>query len=103
MRQGTMMDQTDVETAGPGDSTDDPIAAQYGRWIYPQPVRDLAELPARQGADPALVHRLYWPDRDYPSELNILVAGCGANQAAEIAFHNRTAKVVGIDVSDASL
>jgi SAM-dependent methyltransferase len=31
------------------------------------------------------------------------VAGCGSNQAASIAFHNRTARVVGIDVSAASL
>jgi SAM-dependent methyltransferase len=95
-------DRTDRESAKHGAAVD-PIAAQYNRWIYPEPVRDLVELSSRQGADPALQHRLYWPDRDYPAGLTILVAGCGANQAAEIAFHNRTASVLGIDVSAASL
>lgn len=82
---------------------DDPIAAQYRQWIYPQPVRDLAEHAGRQAADPALAHRLYWPDRDYRPGLDILVAGRGANQAAEIASHNRSARVLGIDVSETSL
>ena len=37
------------------------------------------------------------------SDLDILVAGCGTNQAAVIAYTNRAAKVVGIDISQASL
>ena len=81
----------------------DPIAAQYNQWVYPRPLDDLAAQPGRQAADPALTHRIYWPDRADPGPLDILVAGCGANQAAEIAFHNRSARVVGIDVSDAAL
>ncbi|MEJ0071124.1 MAG: hypothetical protein WDO24_23020 [Pseudomonadota bacterium] len=74
----------------------DAIAAQYNRWVYPEPVADLVEhsRTKRQLTDPSLSHLLYWPDRDYPSGLKILVAGCGANQAAEIAFHNPTAAVV---------
>lgn len=83
----------------------DETARQYNRWPYPKPVDDL-ETYARAGrdsCDPALCHRLFWPDRDYPTGLEILVAGCGANQAADIAFHNRGARVTGIDVSPASL
>jgi SAM-dependent methyltransferase len=81
----------------------DPIAAQYERWAYPEPIADLSAYQGRQAFDPSLAHRLYWPDRDYPAGLDILVAGCGTNQAAEIAFHNRSARVLGIDVSAASL
>lgn len=84
---------------------DDAIAQQYGRWPYPNPASDLNAY-ARAGrdvCDPALCHRLFWPDRDKPGTLDILVAGCGANQAADIAFHNRDARVLGLDVSDASI
>jgi len=84
---------------------DDAIAQQYGRWIYPRPTRDLeVHCRARRDVcDPALVHRLFWPDRDYPQPLEILVAGCGSNQAADIAYNNRNARVLGIDVSEPSL
>ena len=53
--------------------------------------------------DPVHAHRIYWPDREYPPELDILIAGCGANQAACFAFTNPSAKVVAIDVSQPSL
>jgi len=84
---------------------DDAIARQYGRWIYPEPAQDLdVYSQTRRGTcDPALVHDLFWPDRDYPRALDILVAGCGANEAAEIAYQNRSARVLGIDVSEPSL
>lgn len=84
---------------------DDVLARQYNRWPYPNPTRDLVDY-ARTGrdiADPALCHGQFWPDRDYPHGLDILVAGCGSNQGADIAFHNRSARVLGIDVSEASL
>src|SRR5579883_1677979 len=84
---------------------DDAIAQQYGRWVYPQPAQDLVSHSRRRRdtCDPALCHRLFWPDRDYPRPLDILIAGCGANQAADIAYHNRHARVLGIDVSESSL
>ncbi|MBM3538611.1 MAG: hypothetical protein FJX55_12350 [Alphaproteobacteria bacterium] len=60
--------------------TDD-VARQYEQWVYPRPSFDLRELGARQrsSANPALQHLAFWPDRDYPQGLQILVAGCGAN------------------------
>jgi SAM-dependent methyltransferase len=53
--------------------------------------------------DPVHAHRIYWPDREYTPELDILIAGCGANQAACFALTNPSAKVVAIDVSQPSL
>lgn len=87
------------------DPLQDGVARQYERWIYPNPIEDLeaASRESYEQADPAVNHRLYWPDREYPDGLEILVAGCGANQAAAIAFGNPKARVTGIDISDASL
>ncbi|HEX7380922.1 MAG TPA: class I SAM-dependent methyltransferase [Nevskiaceae bacterium] len=44
-----------------------------------------------------------WPDRDDRPELDILIAGCGTNQAAVFARGNPGARVVAIDVSQSSL
>jgi SAM-dependent methyltransferase len=81
------------------------VARQYQRWVYPSPIQDLDEwsVASYDFTDPVHAHRIYWPDREYPSGLDILVAGCGANQAAYFAFTNPSAKVVGIDVSQPSL
>jgi SAM-dependent methyltransferase len=53
--------------------------------------------------DPSHANRILWPDREYKPDLDILVAGCGTNQAAIFAFTNRAARVVAIDVSQPSL
>lgn len=84
---------------------DDVVAQQYSRWMYPAPIFDLpAWLKDHwQWFDPSHAHRLFWPDQEYPVGLDILVAGCGTNQAAVIAYTNPTARVVAIDVSEASL
>jgi SAM-dependent methyltransferase len=73
--------------------------------VYPPPIHDLDKWNADNfdWADPVHAHRIYWPDREYPLGLDILVAGCGANQAAYFALTNPSAKVVGIDVSQPSL
>ena len=87
-------------------STSDPVAEQYDRWVYPKPIEDLAEWSRaghRQAADPQLMADEFWPDRGYRDGLEILVAGCGANQAAAIAHSNPSARVVGTDVSASSL
>jgi SAM-dependent methyltransferase len=83
----------------------DIVAQQYERWVYPQPIEDLEEA-AKAGRtlmDPSVHHLAFWPERDYPKAMDILVAGCGAYEAAMLAFHNRDASVIGIDVSAASL
>jgi SAM-dependent methyltransferase len=83
----------------------DDVAGQYERWRYPQPIADLRAWSVEnwQWFDPSHAHRLFWPDRTYAAGMEILIAGCGTNQAAQFAFANPDAKVVGIDVSEASL
>ena len=44
-----------------------------------------------------------WPDQEYKPNLDILIAGCGTNQAAAFAFTNPDAKVVAVDISQPSL
>ena len=87
------------------DPLGDVVSRQYERWIYPAPIQDLdAWLQGSwQWFDPSHAHRLLWPDRDYQPDMHILVAGCGTNQAAVIAYTNPSAHVVAIDVSNASL
>lgn len=83
----------------------DVVSGQYEKWVYPEPIRDLPAWLAGnwQWFDPSHAWRLFWPDREYRPDLEILIAGCGTNQAAVFAYTNPGAKVVAIDVSAASL
>jgi SAM-dependent methyltransferase len=87
------------------DPLDDAVAGQYRQWVYPEPITNLdAWLEGNwEWFDPSHAQPLLWPDRDPRPDLTVLVAGCGANQAAVIAHTNPSATVTGIDVSDASL
>jgi SAM-dependent methyltransferase len=88
-----------------GDPRADIVSHQYERWRYPQPIEDLESLPEGMWHwyDPSRFHRILWPDRDYRPDLDILIAGCGTNQAAVFAHRNPQAKVVGVDISQPSL
>ena len=82
------------------------VAKQYNKWVYPQPIMDLGapELRCiRDGGDPETNFYTYWPNQSYRDNLDILIAGCGSNAAARYAFHHPNAKVVGIDIGPASL
>ncbi len=84
----------------------DAVAAQYERWVYPQPVADLATAEERArvpGGDFARNWHTFWPDQAPREDIDVLVAGCGANSAARYAFHHPKARVVGLDLSAASL
>jgi SAM-dependent methyltransferase len=83
----------------------DGVARQYERWRYPEPIHDLAAWVESnwEWFDPLHAHRILWPDRAYRPEVDILIAGCGTNQAAVFAFTNPLAKVVAVDVSEPSL
>ncbi|MDT5046700.1 MAG: hypothetical protein QOG75_2556 [Mycobacterium sp.] len=87
------------------DPRNDEVSRQYDRWQYPPPIQDLETYSKNnwEWFDPFRAHRVLWPDRDYRPDLDILIAGCGANQAAVFAFTNRAAKVVAIDVSQSAL
>ena len=83
----------------------DVVTRQYERYRYPQPIEDLEVWLANnwQWFDPSHAHRVFWPDREYQPDLDILIAGCGTNQAAVFAFMNPDAKVTAIDISQPSL
>lgn len=87
--------------------TDAPVAAQYESWVYPKPIPDMAEAVTDKSyydaSDPSIVRRKLWPRPVEPDDLDILVAGCGSNQAAYLALANPRSRVIGIDLSSASL
>lgn len=87
------------------DPRGDGVSRQYDRWEYPPPVTDLAAWTTNHWDwfDPYWAHRTLWPNREYQPDLDILVAGCGTFQAAVLAYMNRGAKVVVIDVSESAL
>jgi SAM-dependent methyltransferase len=87
------------------DPRTDVVVRQYARWRYPRPIQDLEGWVAGnwEWFDPSHAHRTLWPDREYKPDLDILIAGCGTNQAAVYAFTNPTAKVVAVDISQPSL
>ncbi|OBH01367.1 hypothetical protein A5696_13505 [Mycobacterium sp. E2699] len=87
------------------DPRSDVVTRQYERWRYPHPIQDLEVWSAGnwQWFDPAHAHRMLWPDREYKPDLDILIAGCGTNQAATFAFGNPAARVVAVDISQPSL
>jgi SAM-dependent methyltransferase len=89
--------------------TDDPradvVTRQYERWRYPRPIEDLEGwVPNNwEWFDPLHAHRTLWPDREYKPDVDILIAGCGTNQASIFAYTNPAARVVAIDISQPSL
>jgi SAM-dependent methyltransferase len=87
------------------DPKSDVVTRQYERWRYPEPIQDLdAWLRGNwEWFDPSHASRLLWPDREYKNDLDILIAGCGTNQASVFASTNPDAKVVAVDVSQPSL
>jgi SAM-dependent methyltransferase len=87
------------------DPRSDVVSRQYDRWRYPPPIQDLEAYSKTNWElfDPIRSNRILWPDRGYRPDLDILIAGCGTNQAAVFAFTNRAAKVVAVDVSQSAL
>jgi SAM-dependent methyltransferase len=83
----------------------DVVSDQYRKWVYPDPITDLPAWLENnwQWFDPSHAYRLFWPDRDYRPDMDILVAGCGTSQAAVFAYTNPDADIVGIDISQPSL
>jgi SAM-dependent methyltransferase len=77
----------------------------YDRYPYPPPVDDLEKYRRhwqdrqRRRAD----YHLFWPNRPYREDQSILIAGCGASQAAKHALRWPAAQVTGIDVSETSV
>lgn len=100
-----------VEPSGPVDapaySADDPVVSQYERWTYPEPVDDLNSPKLAQHIDSfrtlEFLSPAYWPTGRPREDLDILIAGCGTVAAAAVARSFPACRVVGIDISQASL
>ena len=75
----------------------DPVEAFYERHPYPPPVAEVRGGPSRA------THHLIWPERRPETVGSVLIAGCGTAQAVRHALRRPRARVVGIDVSAASL
>lgn len=85
----------------------DPVVAQYETWAYPPPADDLR--------DPSIAKYVssfgglggfsgfFWPSGKPREDLDVLVAGCGTMAAAVYAYKYPQCRVVGIDISRASL
>lgn len=74
----------------------------YERHPYPKPVEALGPERAEEAERRADYH-LLWPSRSFREDFSILVAGCGTVQAARYAQGWPQARVLGIDVSEASI
>ena len=84
------------------------LKIQYNRYIYPKPCEDIEKEYIKdnryQECDPNFHWHKLWPEKKYErKKLNILVAGCGSDQAAILAKCNPIHKFTGIDISVASL
>src|SRR5688572_11495983 len=83
----------------------DPVCEFYTNHPYPPPVENLDRI--RDAWLDENLHRaeyhLLWPGKEYRSDLDVLVAGCGTFQAAKYALCHPAARVVGVDVSPTSL
>jgi SAM-dependent methyltransferase len=83
----------------------DPICEFYTGHPYPPPVENLdraREMYQDENVSRAEFH-LLWPYKEYRTDLDVLVAGCGTWQSAKYAICHPSARVVGIDVSVTSL
>ena len=83
------------------------VEEQYTNWVYPDPIEDMQAAIAKgeylEIGDPLMYWPLMWPHKRSIDKLDILVAGCGSNQAAYYACRNPNWNVLGIDLSDSSL
>lgn len=88
-----------------GDPLSDVVAQQYRKWHYPAPIQNLESwvVDNWDWFDPSHFHRIFWPDRPYQPGMEILIAGCGTNQAPTFAYTNPSARITAIDISQESL
>lgn len=83
------------------------VQEQYSNWVYPDPIEDMVHAITVNNyleiGDPLAYWPLMWPHKRSIDKLDILVAGCGTNQAAYYACRNPHWNVIGLDISDSSL
>jgi SAM-dependent methyltransferase len=84
----------------------DEIETQYNEHPYPLPIEDMVEKIASgytQGSCPKYLWQRLFPEKKYKDDLNVLIAGCGTNQAIYHALKFPNAKHYAIDLSEKSL
>ena len=86
----------------------DNLTYHYNNYIYPDPIKDIDIDVIKKKiipyADPNFSFHILWPEKKFSRKcLNILIAGCGSDQAAIIAKCNPIHKVTGIDLSIESI
>ena len=84
----------------------DGIEQQYTEHPYPAPIsnmRERIEQGYRQGSSPDVLWHKLFPEKKYRDDLNILIAGCGTNQAVYHALRFPNSHHYAIDVSGVSL
>ncbi|MBL4702113.1 MAG: class I SAM-dependent methyltransferase [Phycisphaeraceae bacterium] len=78
----------------------------YEQQPYPVPPTDMSDFVNGQmfpAGSPKDYFHLYWPDKPFRQDLEILIAGCGTAQATEFAITNPKAHITAIDLSSRSL
>lgn len=82
------------------------VKNQYEQYSYPKPLESLDSMKDRApaGVPVGTLWAKIFTERKYqPEGLNILIAGCGAVQAALSAMHYPQHHFIGVDISSASL
>lgn len=84
------------------------LKKHYDSYVYPKPIEDIDEefikKKKRYIFDPTYHWHRIWPELPYSKkQLNILIAGCGSNEAAVMAMCNPNHIVTGIDLSKNSI
>ena len=84
------------------------LTNQYNNFVYPKPCEDIEieyiKKNRYQTCDPNYHWHKLWPEHPYKrKKMNILVAGCGSDQAAILAKCNPIHDFIGIDLSEQSL
>ncbi len=85
----------------------DIIEEQYVNHPYPEPIDDLLmhinkSLYVEYAGIDVVWHKLF-PDKEYNENIDILIAGCGTNQAPYHALKFPNSNIYAIDVSDTSI
>ena len=84
------------------------LSEQYNNYIYPKPTENLSEEWIKKNrfqiCDPNYCWHRLWPEKPHNTRrLDVLIAGCGSDQAAILAKCNPNHNFVGVDLSENSL
>jgi len=86
----------------------DLLSKQYNEFSYPKPIDDIENEIKNNNLyinyDPKYFWNRLWPEKKFiENGLNVLVAGCGANQACILSYNNPGYSFTGVDISKESI